>query len=196
MKSQKLKFVIAFTVIGGGVVFLVTGKLKDSFRYSESVAAVAQSGDALVGRNVRIQGKYVDDSLVKKRDGQKPYFEFQIAEGPVRLTVRYDDSLPDTLVNGAEVTAEGQVSKGAHFHATKVFAKCPSKYDAMPTPGSYKATDPYSVAGRGTREHPSEVKRAGVASAPVAGQPGQAPASSAPAAAGDPASRTPTSPVQ
>jgi cytochrome c-type biogenesis protein CcmE len=128
----------------------MAGKLKDAFRYSSSVAAVAKGGEALVGRPIRIQGKLVDDSLVKKRDAGKPYFEFQVFEKKDRITVRYDEVLPDTLVNGAEVTAEGTLVRPGYFHSTKVFAKCPSKYDSARPPAGYRPpTDPYSAAGRG-----------------------------------------------
>ena len=157
ISPQKLKFVIAFAVVAGGVVFLMAGKLKSAFRYSETVTAVAQGGEALAGRSLRIQAQYVDDSLVKKREGGKPFFEFTIAEGTSRLTVRYDDSPPDTLVNGAQVTAEGQVTRAGYFTATKVFAKCPSKYEAMQTPAGYKPPDPYSAAGRGVKQHPKDI---------------------------------------
>src|SRR5205809_451593 len=110
MQHSKLKFIVAFAVVAGGIVLLMAGKLKDAFRFSESVAAVSKGGDALLGRPLRIQGKLVDDSLVKKRDGSKPFFEFRVVEQGHELTLRYDDILPDTLVNGAEVTAEGALA--------------------------------------------------------------------------------------
>jgi cytochrome c-type biogenesis protein CcmE len=148
MRGQRIKFVVAIAVIVGAVALLMAGKLKDAFRYSESVEAVSSSGEALLGQAVRIQGKLVDDSLVKKRENGRPYYELQVQEGSSRLTVRYDDSLPDTLVNGADVTAEGSLARPGYFHATKLFAKCPSKYESAKVPPGYRPKDPYSTAGR------------------------------------------------
>ena len=91
MSPKKLKFVVALAVVVGGVVFLMAGKLRGAFRYSETVTAVVQGGEMLAGRSLRIQAKYVDDSLVKMREGGKPFFEFGMAEGASKLTVRYDD---------------------------------------------------------------------------------------------------------
>ena len=166
MKTERLKVIVPLVLVVGGVVFLMAGKLKDAFRYSESVQAVAQGGDSLLGRPLRIQARYVNDSLVKKREGGKPYYEFQIKEGESSLTLRYDDALPDTLVNGADVTAEGSLSRSGYFHATKVFAKCPSKYDAAGVPDGYKPPDPYSAAGRSVPErkgHPGSIPMPGAA---------------------------------
>jgi cytochrome c-type biogenesis protein CcmE len=160
MRAKNAKFIVAFAVIGGGIAFLAAGKLKDAFRYSESVAAVAKGGEALIGRPLRIQGKLVNDSLVKKRDEGKPFFEFRVEDGPARMTVRYDDILPDTLVNGSDVTAEGKVVRPGYFQATKVFAKCPSKYEAAPVPKGYQPPDPYGTAGRSVPEAPRAAPRA------------------------------------
>jgi cytochrome c-type biogenesis protein CcmE len=151
MRGAKLKLVVAIVVIVGALLFLMAGKLKDAFRYSEDLSAIANLGPELVGRAVRIQGKLVDDSLVKRRENGKPYYELQVTGGgasPAKIVVRYDDLLPDNLVNGSEVTAEGSLTKAGYFHATKLFAKCPSKYDEMPVPEGYRPPDPYSAAGR------------------------------------------------
>lgn len=162
MKTERLKVIVPLTLVVGGVVFLMAGKLKDAFRYSESVQAVVNGGDSLLGRPLRIQARYVNDSLQKKREGGKPYYEFKIKEGAATLLLRYDDALPDTLVNGADVTAEGSLSKSGYFHATKVFAKCPSKYDAAgQVPAGYKPPDPYSAAGRSVPERPAPEARKG-----------------------------------
>jgi cytochrome c-type biogenesis protein CcmE len=152
MKSGRWKFVLAVAVIAGGIAVLMAGKLRDAFRYSEGVAAVAQAGEGLLGRPLRIQGTMVNDSLVKKREAGKPYFEFAVSEGYATLTVRYDEILPDTLVNGAVVTAEGTLERPGYFRATKILAKCPSKYDSARVPAGYRPPDPYRAAGRSAPE--------------------------------------------
>ena len=57
----------------------------------------------------------------------------QHAGGPVgqTLVVRFDSlETPDLFKDGAEVVVEGELAGGATpvFHATKVLAKCPSKF--------------------------------------------------------------------
>jgi cytochrome c-type biogenesis protein CcmE len=151
--KRSLKFTVAFAVIGGGIALLMAGKLKDAFRYSATVGEVVAGGGSLVGRPLRLQGRLLDDSLVKRRENGKPYFELRVAEGAAVLVLRYDDVLPDTLVNGAEVTAEGALERPGYFRATKIFAKCPSKYDAAKVPPhGYRPPDPYGAAGRSVPE--------------------------------------------
>ena len=42
------------------------------------------------------------------------------------------DPLPDTFRDGAQALADGRMGRDGVFHASKIQAKCASKYEAKP----------------------------------------------------------------
>jgi cytochrome c-type biogenesis protein CcmE len=63
--------------------------------------------------------------------------------GSDHLAVVYSgiEPLPDTFKDHAQALAEGKLDANGVFHATKIQAKCASKYEAKPpqTPASHAA---------------------------------------------------------
>ena len=67
------------------------------------------------------------------------------------LEVRYPLCVvPDTFRDkaGVEVTAEGRLAADGHLEATKIFAKCPSKYD----PSTHQVNDNAKVGSERPRQ--------------------------------------------
>ena len=50
-------------------------------------------------------------------------------EDTTLLKVRYEDVVPDTFKDHAEVVVEGRMASDGAFDATTLLAKCPSKYE-------------------------------------------------------------------
>jgi cytochrome c-type biogenesis protein CcmE len=59
---------------------------------------------------------------------------FTLAQDNLRLNVIYTGSepLPDTFKPGAQALADGKLGPDGVFHASKIQAKCASKYEAKP----------------------------------------------------------------
>jgi cytochrome c-type biogenesis protein CcmE len=59
---------------------------------------------------------------------------FTLAQNDLRLNVIYNgvDPLPDTFRDGAQALADGKLGADGVFRATKIQAKCASKYEAKP----------------------------------------------------------------
>ena len=59
---------------------------------------------------------------------------FTLAQDKLRMQVVYNgiDPLPDTFRDGAQALADGKLGSDGVFHATKIQAKCASKYEAKP----------------------------------------------------------------
>ena len=57
-----------------------------------------------------------------------------LAQDNTKLKVAYTgtDPLPDTFKDGAQALADGKLGKDGVFRATKIQAKCASKYEAKP----------------------------------------------------------------
>jgi cytochrome c-type biogenesis protein CcmE len=92
---------------------------------------------------VRVHG-YVAEGTIQ-RDLATQTVSFEVQQDPphaggassATLPVRFASlETPDLFKHGAEVVVEGEFLPGedaAVFHATKVFAKCPSKFQAEAT---------------------------------------------------------------
>lgn len=116
---------------GGGLSALVLTSFESSAIYSAGVDQVLAEREKLSGRTVRVEGTLVKGSLVKR--DQPCEYRFLVERNAVRLEVHYPQcSVPDTFrdlpYTDVMVTAEGRLD-GAHFLATNIIAKCPSKYE-------------------------------------------------------------------
>jgi cytochrome c-type biogenesis protein CcmE len=112
-----------------------------SFAYYQTLDEFVGSPDAHSGRNARVHG-YVSIGSIER----------DVAARSVRFTVQNQAphaggsaagalpvlfaslETPDLFKEGAEVVIEGRLAEdaaGARFHADKVFAKCPSKFEGQ-----------------------------------------------------------------
>jgi cytochrome c-type biogenesis protein CcmE len=121
-------------VLAGGVLALVFSGGEEAVAYSYKVNEVKAQAADLGERQLRVQGMLVAGSLVR-RDSPCEY-RFMVRDQGVAtgeaLKVRYSLCVvPDTFRDreGVEVTVEGRLAPEGHMEATKIFAKCPSKYD-------------------------------------------------------------------
>ena len=123
-------------VLAGGVLALVFSGGEEAVVYSYKVSDVKAQASEFGERQLRVQGSLVSGSLVK-RDNPCEYRFMMRNQGETAgeaLEVRYPLCVvPDTFrdVKGVEVevTAEGRLAADGHLQASKIFAKCPSKYE-------------------------------------------------------------------
>ncbi len=115
-----------------------------SFTYFQTLDEFRASADQYAGRHARVHGYVALGSI--ERDVQGRQVRFRVVNDPPHadgaaaafaLPVLYGSlETPDLFKDGAEVVVEGVWSSPAHagvFHAEKVMAKCPSKFEADPT---------------------------------------------------------------
>ena len=111
--------------------FVLTG-MQDKAIYSKPVDELLAQKDKFAGRPVRAEGNLVHGSLVKR--DQPCEYRFTIVKNGAELPVRFPQCVvPDTFrdVPGMDVgvTVEGELLADNSFLASKVLAKCPSKYE-------------------------------------------------------------------
>jgi cytochrome c-type biogenesis protein CcmE len=109
-----------------------------SFRYYETLDAFLEQGDSRAGESARVHGYVALGSIERDLGAMRVRFSVQNqaphAGGPPGelLSVVFESlETPDLFKEGAEVVVEGSLvdgSSGAVFHADKVMAKCPSKF--------------------------------------------------------------------
>jgi cytochrome c-type biogenesis protein CcmE len=131
------KFGAILAVIIGVLVWLAIGGVSKSKTYYKEIREVNQMGDRAQGHPLRVNG-YVEQSSIV-RDGSKVSFILHqnpsvLRQDPVRLVVVYNeiDPLPDTFKDNAQAMADGKVGQNGIFLASKVQAKCASKYESKP----------------------------------------------------------------
>jgi cytochrome c-type biogenesis protein CcmE len=130
--KRSIGLLVALLVCGVGVLVLVFTTISDATIYARQVDELVRERDALMGRNVRVEGALKKGTLTK-RDSPCEY-RFTLSKKGTELPVRFSQCIvPDTFrdMPGMDVmvTAEGQLDPRGHFEATHIMAKCPSKYE-------------------------------------------------------------------
>lgn len=122
--------------LGGSVLFFVFNSGEDAVIYSYQVDELKAQAAEIGDRQVRVQGILVPGTLVRRDEPCEHRFMIRKAgaKGAEPLKVQYAQCVvPDTFreVEGVEVevTAEGRLAEDGHLEASKIFAKCPSKYE-------------------------------------------------------------------
>ena len=131
------KLGIISAVIVGVLAWLGLGGVTDSKTYYKEIKEITQTGDRTQGQRLRVAG-YVEEGSIVRNGAQVSFVLHQspgiLHDDPVRLSVLYAgiDPLPDTFKNNAEALADGKLGQDGVFRASKVQAKCASKYEVKP----------------------------------------------------------------
>ena len=125
-----IKFAAIIVVIVGTLAWLAAGGVSQTKTYYKTVQEVRQMGEAALDRRLRVAGDVEAGSIV--RTGAEVAFTLQ--QEKLRLNVIYvgAEPLPDTFRDEAQALADGRVGADGVFRATKIQAKCASKYEAVP----------------------------------------------------------------
>ena len=133
------KFAAPIVIIVGTLIWLATASIKDNQTYYKTVVELGQKGDQAYTKRLRVGGDVGAGSIVHKGAA----VEFMLVPSRTdgdrsvetqQLKVAYDgaEPLPDTFRDGAQALAEGTMGRDGVFHATRIQAKCASKYEAKP----------------------------------------------------------------
>jgi len=154
--SGRLRFVIGGVLIAAAVVYLIFTATKASAQYFLTVNELLARKNELVGKNVRISGAVIGDTI--KYNPQTLELSFTIAHVPgsnkeieaegglekvlheavidpnrKHLKVVYHGPRPDMLKNEAQAIITGHLGEDGVFYADELLLKCPSHYeDAVP----------------------------------------------------------------
>ena len=133
--NNYLKFGLLIVAILGALTWLAVGGISDTKTYYKTIKELNQMGDQGKEKRLRVGGDIAPNSI--NREGNKVEFTLLQVEGQEKLNLKvvYSgiDPLPDTFKDGAQALADGKLGSDNVFHATKVQAKCASKYEAKPS---------------------------------------------------------------
>ncbi|MEZ5355051.1 MAG: cytochrome c maturation protein CcmE [Bryobacteraceae bacterium] len=139
-----LKFGFLVAVIVGTLAWLASDGISETATYYKTVAELKQMPDAHEKR-LRVAGDVAEGTI--ERNGRE--VKFLLKQEAETLAVVYNgiEPLPDTFKDGSQAVADGKLERDGVFHASKIQAKCASKYEAKP--GQYKMKNPAENAAPG-----------------------------------------------
>ena len=128
--NKYLKFGLLIAVVLGTLAWLAIGGISDTKTYYMTISEVAKLPKDSADKRIRVGGDVEANSI--KRDGNSVHFT--LAQDNLRLNVVYAgiEPLPDTFKDGSQALADGKLGPDGVFRASKIQAKCASKYEAKP----------------------------------------------------------------
>jgi cytochrome c-type biogenesis protein CcmE len=124
------KFAILVVAIIGTLAWLAVGGIQETKTYYKTIQEVNAMGDRALDSRIRVGGDVEQGSIVRTGTEVK----FILTQDNLRLPVVYagTDPLPDTFRDGSQALADGKMLPNGTFQATKIQAKCASKYEGKP----------------------------------------------------------------
>mgnify|MGYP001027022146 CR=1 FL=1 len=149
---SRLKFIIAGLLIVAAVIVLVISSTQANAQYFLTVEELNQRRDSMAGKDIRMSGAVLGDSIVYDADsltltftvvnipGDNKEIEAQGGLAMVlhnavmdtslpRLDVVYNGVQPDLLKNEAQAIMTGRLGEDGKFYASKLLLKYPTKYE-------------------------------------------------------------------
>ncbi len=125
-----VKFGLLVVAIIGTLVWLAAGGIRETKTYYRTISELQSMGDRAKDQRTRVGGDVAPGSI--ERNGRDVHFT--LMQENTKLNVVYSgiDPLPDTFRDGAQALADGRLGQDGVFHASKIQAKCASKYEAKP----------------------------------------------------------------
>jgi cytochrome c-type biogenesis protein CcmE len=130
------KFAALVVVIIGTLVWLAAGGISESKTYYKTIDELQQLGGDAQAKRLRVAGDVEAGSIV--RSGREVAFVLHQENRRLRVVYSGVDPLPDTFRDGAQALADGKMGPDGVFRASKIQAKCASKYEAKPGTGAVK----------------------------------------------------------
>jgi cytochrome c-type biogenesis protein CcmE len=148
----RAKFIVGGLLIVAAIVYLIVSSTQANAQYFLTVAELRAKGESVAGRELRISGAVIGDSI--QYDSQTLTLNFTVADVPgdnkeieaqgglaavlhaavidqsrPRLEVVYSGVRPDLLRNEAQAIMTGRMGSDGKFHAEELLLKCPTKYE-------------------------------------------------------------------
>ena len=127
--NRTMKFGMVITLVVGTLAWLAIGGTTESASYFKTIPEVEKMTQVEKSKKLRVGGIVEPGSI--KRNGNT--VDFVLKEGDWKMNITYasNEPLPDTFKDGSQALIDGRMGDGV-FHATKIAAKCASKYEAKP----------------------------------------------------------------
>jgi cytochrome c-type biogenesis protein CcmE len=144
-----VNFGILIVLIVGSLVWLAAGGVSDTKTYYKTIPELEKMGSAAHGQRLRVGGDVKPGSIVK--DGSRVSFTLHQEARVLNVVYSGTDPLPDTFKDNAQALADGRLGLNGVFEASKIQAKCASKYEAKPPQRGFSHTPGQTTKNNATR---------------------------------------------
>ena len=132
MKAGR-KFLLGAVLIVASVAFLIAEGVRETgvyFLTPSELAKKTAEDPTFYDVGLKMGAKVVPGSIHRFPDRRQ--IDFEVSDGAKTYPVSYRGLAPDTFTdaNDIEVVVEGRLGRDGVFHATSLFAKCGSRYEA------------------------------------------------------------------
>jgi cytochrome c-type biogenesis protein CcmE len=139
-RRNRLLFAVAGVLLISAVVFLVVNAMSGNTQLYKTVGEFYAEQDRLVGRDLRVAGWVVGDSILYTQiDAQNSRLEFDIVDDLNNPTQRLhivalNEAKPDLLQHEAQALVEGRADENGIFTSNPggLMLKCPTRYEEAP----------------------------------------------------------------
>lgn len=125
-----VNFAILTVLIVGSLVWLAAGGISETKTYYKTIPELEKMGLAAHNQRLRVGGDVKPGSIVK--NGSQVKFTLHQEANVLNVVYSGSDPLPDTFKDNAQALADGRLGPDGVFEASKIQAKCASKYEAKP----------------------------------------------------------------
>lgn len=150
----RAKFIIGGMLIIAAIIYLIISSTQASAQYFLTVEELIARAESVVGRDVRVSGAVIGDSV--QFEPQTLTLTFTVAHVPgdnkeietlgglgavlhdavtnpnlPRIQVVYIGPKPDLLRHEAQAIMTGQLGEDGIFYADELLLKCPTKYEEV-----------------------------------------------------------------
>ena len=129
MKTH-IKFGVLMALIVGSLIWLAAGGISDTKTYYKTITELGQIDNSARNQRLRVGGDVKPGSIVK--NGSRVTFTLHQDAKVLNVVYTGTDPLPDTFKDNAQALADGRLGADGTFEASKIQAKCASKYEAKP----------------------------------------------------------------
>ncbi len=130
--NKQIKFILGGAVVVGLIVYLIVSAISSSGAYYREVGEVLDEQAALVGKNLRVSGNIVTESI--RYDAASLDLSFRIADpkdASKQIAIHFHGVKPDQMEReGSSAIIEGKMGANGVIEANNLLLKCPSRYEA------------------------------------------------------------------
>ena len=138
-KNSRLKFVVGGVLLVAAIVYLVVNAMSGNTQLYKTVEEFYAEQDQLVGRDLRIAGFVIGDSIqFTQIDATTTRLEFDIVDdmanpGQTLHVVAMNEPKPDLLQHEAQALVEGSANENGEFISNPggLLLKCPTRYEEL-----------------------------------------------------------------
>jgi len=147
------KFIVGGLIIVAAIIYLIVTSTQNTAQYFLTVQELKDQGAAGIGKNVRVSGSVVPETI--NYDAQNLVLHFTVANVPAdqkeidaqgglaavlhaavidpntaRMEIVYNGVMPDLMKGEAQAIMDGRVDENGIFHADTLLMKCPTRYES------------------------------------------------------------------